>query len=118
MRIDKIQEMEAQKRKGSTGRTLVQVVWLALAIGISYAFIEFLFAQDHLTKAMLYNRLLIPGNVPLWAVKAGIIFIMVVVIQFVVFMGYVLANPRGRNRSGKASAYSDNPDPFDNPYGN
>jgi hypothetical protein len=117
MRIDKIQEMEAQKRKGSTGRTLIQVAWLAFAIGISYAFTEFLFAQEYLTKAMLYNRLLIPGNVPLWVVKGALIFIMVVVIQFVVFLGYVMANPRGRNRSGKASPYSSNPDPFDNPYG-
>jgi hypothetical protein len=118
MRIDKVKEMEAQKRKGSTGRTLVQVVWLLIAIGISYAFTEFLFAQEHLTKAMLYNRLLIPANVPLWAVKAGLIFIMVIAIQFAVFLGYVVANPRGRNRSGKASPYSSNKDPFDNPYGN
>jgi hypothetical protein len=117
MRLDKLKEVEVEKRRGSTGRTIVQFIWLLIAIGISYAFTQFLFNEGHLTANQLYNQLFIPRSVPVWVLKGGIIFVMVVVIQFFLFLGFAIANPRGRVRSGYASPYSDSPDPFDDHRG-
>jgi hypothetical protein len=118
MRIDKLKEMEGKKRRGSTGRTLVQGIWLLIAIGLAYAFTEYvLFGGGYVTPNMLRNYFLLPAQVPVWAMKAAIIFLLVVAIQFFLFLGFAIANPRGRTRTGKPNAYSDDLDPFDNPYG-
>lgn len=116
MRLDRMKEKEVAKRRGSTGRTIVQIVWLLIAIGLGYAFTQYLFAEGVLTPNLFYTQLFIPRSVPVWALKAGVILVIVIAIQFFLFMGYAVANPRGRARTGRATSHSTNPDPFDNPY--
>jgi hypothetical protein len=118
MRLDKLREKEVAKRRGSTGRTIFQVIWLLISIGLAYAFSEYvLFGGGYISENLLYNQLFIPRSVPPWALRVGVIFIIVVVMQFFVFLGFALGDPRGRRRTGRASGYSDDPDPFDDHHG-
>jgi hypothetical protein len=116
MRIDKRREVEQARRKGSTGRTFVQTIWLLISFVAAYFVSQWLFDQGIVSYGFFYTKLFIPRVVPPWAILGGFILVIVIVMQFFVLMGYFLGNPRGREKSGRASAYTHNPDPFDNPY--
>jgi hypothetical protein len=116
MRLDRIREYELAKRKGSTLRTIVQTIWLLISFVVAYYISEWLFAEKVISYNFFYTQLSIPRAVPQWAILGALILLIVIVMQFFVLMGFLIGTPRGRAKSGRASAFSSNPDPFDTPY--
>lgn len=114
MRLDKLREAEVAKRQGSTGRTIIQAIWLIISFAIAYFVSQWLFDQNIVTYNFFYNQLYIPRAVPRWMVLGGFMLFLVIIMQFFVMFGFFIGTPQGRQKSGKASAFSRNPDPFDN----
>ena len=117
MRLEKKQEEELARRKGMTGKTIMQVIWLLVTGGLAYLFVNYLFSQGLVTANTFYNQLFIPRSVPEIGVKLIMVFGIVLVMQFVFSLGYILASPEGRRRTGDATLYSRNKDPFDDHRG-
>lgn len=113
MRLEKKHQEELAKRKGLTGKTIVQVIWLGLTGIGAYFFTEYLFAGEYITSNLFYTQLFIPRFIPEWGLKALLILGMVIVMQIFFSLGYVIASPEGRRRTGDATLYSRNKDPFD-----
>jgi uncharacterized membrane protein YedE/YeeE len=116
MRLQKKKEEELAKRKGLTGKTIIQVIWLAISVAIAFFLTQFLFAGNYVNLQMFYTQLFIPSAVPEWGVKAIMIFGIVVVMQIIFAMGFFIASPEGRRRTGDASLHSRNKDPFDDQF--
>jgi ABC-type sugar transport system permease subunit len=116
MRLDKTREHEIAKRKGSTLRTIVQTLWLFISFVLAYYVSQWLFDERIISYHYLYSHFSLPSAVPQWAVLGAVMLCIVIVMQLFVFIGFFIGTPRGRAKSGHASAYSNNPDPFDNPY--
>ncbi|MDT8307670.1 MAG: hypothetical protein RRC07_17180 [Anaerolineae bacterium] len=116
MRLDRQREEELARRKGLTTRTIVQGTWLLISIGATYLFIRYLLDNEYLSFDFLYNRLLLPGWVPEWALWALLILAGVIVLQFFFFLAYAIFSPEGRAKTGRPTVYSRNPDPFDDDY--
>jgi ABC-type sugar transport system permease subunit len=116
MLLEKKQRRELERRKGLARRTILQVIWLAISALVAVLLLRMLFAQGTLTMNLVYNKLLLPSWVPQWAVYAGMVLVIVMVMQFFFIFGYMLVSPEGRTRPGDASAYSREPDPLDQEY--
>ncbi len=116
MRLEKKHQEELSKRKGLTGKTIIQVIWLLTTGTLAYFFTNYLFSQGIINANIFYNQLYIPRSVPVIGVKLIVVFGMVVVMQIVFFMGYFIASPEGRRRTGDASMHSRNKDPFDDRF--
>jgi len=113
MRLEKKLEQELQQRKGLTGRTIVQIVWLIISGVIAYFLLGFLEGQGAFTYDEIYQMVAIPRAVPQWAVMGGLILLIVMVMQVAMLIGYVFASPEGRRRTGEPSLHSHKKDPFD-----
>lgn len=116
MRIDRQREEELARRKGLTTRTIIQGTWLLISIIATYLFIRYLMAAGSLSYDLLYNRLLVPRWVPEWALLAALILLGVIILQFFFFLAYAIFSPEGRAQTGRPTAYSRNPDPFEDDY--
>jgi hypothetical protein len=116
MRLDRRREEELARRKGLTTRTIVQGFWLLISAVATYFFVRFLMANDYLSYAFLYNRLLVPRWIPEWALMLGLVLIGVIILQFFFLLAFAIVSPAGRAKSGTPTPYSRNPDPFDNDY--
>ena len=112
MRLEKKLEEELAKRRGATGRTIVQLIWLIISFVIAYFLINYLFEQEAITYGMIY-RVGIPKSVPEWAILLTLMFVVVVAMQFFLFIGYAFANPEGRRRTGDPTLRSSVKDPYD-----
>ena len=117
MRLEKKHAEEIAKRKGLTGKTLVQVVWLLVTGTLAYFFAGYLFDQGLVSTGLFYNQLYIPRAVPLWGLKLIMTLGMVIVMQIVFSFGYIIASPEGRRRTGDPTLKSRNKDPFDDRFG-
>ncbi|MBK8905027.1 MAG: hypothetical protein IPM53_27855 [Anaerolineaceae bacterium] len=117
MRLEKKRAEELSKRKGLTGKTIVQVIWLLVTGFLAYLFANYLFDQGLVSASLFYNQLLIPRSVPIWGLKLIMVLGMVIVMQIVFSLGYILASPEGRRRTGDATLHSRNKDPFDDRFG-
>ncbi|MCP5095752.1 MAG: hypothetical protein GY943_09385 [Chloroflexi bacterium] len=115
MRLEKKQDEEIAKRKGMTGRTLIQIVWLGLSAAVAYGLLAYMNGSDEIrfSYGMIYRILSIPGSVPQWVVIGGLILIFVLIMQIFLSLGFVIASPEGRRKTGQASMHSRNRDPFD-----
>lgn len=118
MRIEKKKEQELARRKGLTKRTIIQVLWLLISGVIAYFIVQALFGAEYITMDFFYGDLAIPQEVPEFVIQGALVLLIVFVMQFFLIFGYVAASPQGRERSGKPSAYSRNPDPLENEYRN
>ncbi len=116
MRLDAQRDRELEKRKGFALRTILAVIWLAICIAIAYFLIDWLFENNYLNLGFFYGQLRIPPIIPEWAIIAGSMLIVIVIINFFVALGYAFFSPTGRRRSGTASLYSSDPDPDDQKY--
>lgn len=116
MRLEKQEHEVLEERKGLTGRTIIQVIWLLISFGIAYLLLDALVAAETFTYAQIYQTLAIPASVPQWAIQGALMLVLVVAMQFVFFLAYAWASPEGRRRPGKASLYSRRKDPFDDEY--
>ena len=116
MRLEKKRAEEISKRKGLTGKTIIQVIWLLVTGTLAYFFANYLFDQGLVSASLFYNQLLIPRSVPEWGLKLIMVLGMVIVMQIVFSFGYILASPEGRRRTGDATLHSRNKDPFDDRF--
>ncbi|MCA9945859.1 MAG: hypothetical protein H6656_04415 [Ardenticatenaceae bacterium] len=117
MRLEKKREEEIAKRKGLTGKTIIQVIWLLFTGTLAYFFTNYLFSQGIINANTFYNQLFIPRSVPELGVKLIMVLGLVIVMQIVFSIGYIVASPEGRRRTGDASMHSRNKDPFDDHFG-
>ena len=113
MRLEKKKQQELAKREGLAKRTIAMVIWLILSFAVAYFLTDFLFNEAYLTESMFYNDLRIPNDVPEFGLKLMTMFVIVVCMQIIFYVGYFIASPEGRRRTGEATTYSRNKDPFD-----
>lgn len=113
MRLEKKRQEELKKREGLTGRTIAMVIWLILSFGIAYFLVGYMFTESYLTEKMFYVDLSIPRAVPELGLKLLTMFVIVVVMQIIFYVGFFFASPEGRRRTGDPTLYSRNKDPFD-----
>lgn len=113
MRLDKKREEELARRKGSARKTMIQSVWLLITIVAAYFITTYLFAQGILTYDMLYIGLGLPRSIPEWALLAGTVLLIVIVMQVFLMFGFIFANPEGRRKLGDPTLTSRYKDPFD-----
>ncbi len=118
MRIDRVREEEVRKRKGSSVRTIIQIIWLGLSVAVAYFLSTYIFNNTKLTLTFLRTSFLLPPSVPDWAIHVAFGFAIVLILQFVYFVGYAFGSPEGRVKTGKPRFDSRDPDPFDDsrPY--
>jgi uncharacterized membrane protein len=117
MRLEKKREEELAKRKGLTGKTIIQVIWLLFTGTLAYFFTNYLFSQGIISANTFYNQLFIPRSVPELGVKLIMVFGLVIIMQIIFSLGYIIASPEGRRRTGDATLTSRNKDPFDDRFG-
>lgn len=117
MRLEKKNEERLAQRKGLTGKTIIQVIWLLFTGTLAYFFASYLFSEGVVTASMFYNQLFIPRSVPEIGLKLIMVLGLVIVMQIVFSLGYILASPEGRRRTGDATMHSRNKDPFDDRFG-
>jgi preprotein translocase subunit SecE len=113
MRLEKKRQEQLGKRKGLAGKTVIFVIWLLISFAIAYFLTEYLFSEGYLTERIYYTDLRLPTSIPLNGLKFITMFVIVVVMQIVFTLGYMIASPEGRRRTGDATLYSRNKDPFD-----
>ena len=118
MRLDQRRDAELARQKGLTTRTIIQFIWLALSAFLAYLALNYLFASEQLSYEFFYSTLLIPRAVSQPVILAVLILIIVIVMQFFLVMGFAIASPKGRERTGNPSPYSDNYDPMQDDYRN
>jgi hypothetical protein len=116
MRLEKKNEEMLAKRKGLTGRTIVQIIWLLISFVAAYFVANFLIDEGVISYRRIYNELGLPRTVPEEAILFGIMFLIVFVMQFVFILGFMFADPEGRRKLGDPSMKSRNKDPFDDHY--
>ena len=112
MRIEKQKDAELAERKGLTGKTIIQFFsWLISAV-IAYFIATYLFDSNILNYSRLRATFsFIPFYIKDWIFLAGTMFIIVVIIQFFVSIGFALGSPEGRRKTGKPSMHSRVKDP-------
>jgi hypothetical protein len=113
MRLEKKKKEELNKRKGLTGRTIAMVIWLIISFALAYFLVEFMFNEGYLTDSLFYNELLVPEEVPSLGLKILAMFVIVVGMQLIFYLGFFLTSPEGRRRTGDPTLRSRNKDPFD-----
>jgi Na+-driven multidrug efflux pump len=110
MRLDAKRERELARRKGLAWRTILAVIWLALCFGLAFLIMSYLFDNDLLSYNFFYSRLFIPHEVSETALLIASMIVVVVIINFIVLLGYGLFSPVGRRRPGTPSMHSSEPD--------
>ncbi len=116
MRLDKKRQSEKAQRKGMTARTMIQLLWLAISAILAYLALSWLFDSGQLSYDFFYNTLFVPRSISEPLILAALIVLVVFFMQFFLVLGYAIASPQGRERSGNPSAYSGTVDPFQDDY--
>jgi amino acid transporter len=116
MRLDAKREQELEKRKGLTQRTILAIAWLLLCFVVAYFIASWLFDTGAISMNFIRTRLLIPPAVGEDAILAATIFLIVLVMQFFVLVGFAFASPMGRRRPGTPTPYSTDPEPKSSHY--
>ena len=111
MRLQRQRDAELAKRKGLAIRTVAAVIWFALCFIAAYFIVNWLFESETVTLGFFYYRLHLPTSISEGFIKAGLMIVIVVLIQFFVLLGYAFASPIGRIRPGDATLRSPEPDP-------
>ena len=112
MRLEKKREEELERRKGSTGKTIIQFVWLLISFVIAYFVVKYIFDTGYLTYNMIYG-VGIPRSIPTIVITGVLMLVVVVIMQFFLFIGFMFANPEGRRRTGDPTLKSKTKDPYD-----
>lgn len=116
MRLEKMREEEVARRKGTTIKTILGAIWLGICFGAAYFFVGWLFEQGYVSPNFFWNQLFIPRAVNEDWIQILAAFIVVVVMNFFLLLGYAFASSTGRTRPGTPSLESRNPDPLDKKY--
>jgi Na+-driven multidrug efflux pump len=116
MRLDAKRDRELARRKGLTRRTILAAVWLAICFGLAYLIMSFLFDNELLSYRFFYNQLFVPHDVSETVILVALMFVIVIIINFFVLIGYGLTSSAGRRRPGTPSLRSSDPDADDHKY--
>lgn len=116
MRIEKKQDEVLAKRKGLTGRTIVQIVWLLISFAAAYFIVNYLLDEAVISYQQIYNEFSLPNSVPQEAVLFGLMLVIVFFMQMVMIIGFMMADPEGRRKLGEPTLKSRNKDPFSDKY--
>lgn len=120
MRLDKKREAELMKRQGSARKTVIQIIWLAISAVIAFFLCTLvIFSPENglLTYGQVYRALALPrATVPEWAILGAFMLLIVLIMQFVLFIGFAFTSFEGRRRPGTASLHSRNKDPLDDRF--
>ncbi len=116
MRIQMKRDRQLAKRKGNARRTIFAILWIALCFAAAYLITEWVFNQEIVDINFFYARFLIPRSVDEFIVQLGIMTVIVIIMQLFILLGFAFSSPIGRMRTGRASAYSRDPDPDDHRY--
>ena len=116
MRLDAQRDRELVRRRGLALRTILAVIWIAICFGLAYLIVNYLFDNDIVSYRFFYTRLFIPYDVAETVILIGSMILIVVIINFIVLVGYAIASPIGRRRPGTPSLHSSDPDPDDHKY--
>jgi hypothetical protein len=112
MRLDQKREEELATRRGTTGKTIIQFIWLLISFAAAYFVIDLIINAGYLSYNMIYG-VGIPRSIPPIAIKGVLMLVVVVFMQFFLFIGFMFANPEGRRRTGDPTLKSKTKDPFD-----
>ncbi len=116
MHLEKKEAEERARRKGLTGKTIIQFIWLAISFGLAYLLINALQTEGRFSYAEIYRGLSIPTSVDVRIVQGVLMLFVVIFMQFLLFIIFAFANPEGRRRTGTPSLHSRNKDPFDDRF--
>ena len=111
MRLEHKREVEQASRRGLARRTILGVLWLVFCFVLAYFVTEWLVENGIISYGRIYNFFFIPRTVDQWILQLGIMFLIVIFMQFFILLGYGLFSVAGRRRPGEASMYSPDPDP-------
>jgi vacuolar-type H+-ATPase subunit I/STV1 len=112
MRLEQKKDEELARRKGSTGRTIIQFIWLIISFAIAYFAVDYAIDAGYISYNMFYN-VGIPREVPPIVIMLVLMLAIVVAMQLIMFIGYMIANPEGRRRTGNPSMKSGDQNPYD-----
>ena len=96
MRLEKKKQQELDRRSGLTKRTVAFVIWLILSFIVAYFLTEFLFSEGYLSTRLFYRDLRIPNEIPETGLKLMTMFVIVICMQIIFYVGYFFASPEGR----------------------
>jgi hypothetical protein len=123
MRLQRKQEEELARRKGNAGKTIIQFVWLLISFVLAYFLANYLFNSEVITEEAIVDTLLdlislVGGSVsaasiPGWLVLGVVMLVIVFFMQLFLFIGFALASPEGRQRTGDPSLRTRHPQDFD-----
>ena len=113
MWIDKKRQAETAKRKGLSARTAVVIVLLVLGFAAAWLLTSWLLSSGKMSIDLFYNDLGIPRTVSQNTIQIVFTLIIVFALQFLAVLGFAMANPEARQRSGRPTAVAQNPDFFD-----
>ena len=116
MRLDYKREKELERRKGLTWRTVLIVIWIAMCVTGAYFLTNWLFEIEALTYNIFYGRLRLPPSIPKVAIRITVMFILTVAMQVFLMIGFSISSPLGRERPGRPSLRSREPDPDDKKF--
>ena len=116
MWIDRRRAVEAEKRKGLSARTGIVVGVLVMGFIGAYLLTALLFSTGTLSVDMFYSDLGIPITVSENTIHIALVLIIVLSLQFLAVLGFAMANPEARKRSGQPSAVAQSPDLYDSQY--
>lgn len=111
MRLERKRDAELAKRKGLAVKTIIALFWFGLCFAAAYYLVNWLLESETITYGFFYSRFSIPRTVDEEFIRFGLMFVIVVLIQFFVLIGYAFASPTGRLRPGDPSLTSREPDP-------
>lgn len=112
MRLERKKEEELARRKGSTGKAIIQFIWLIISFGVAYFLVDYVIDVGYISYNMFYN-VGIPREVSPVVIMIVLMLVIVVAMQFIMFIGYVIVNPEGRRHTGNPTLKSKTQDPYD-----
>lgn len=118
MWIDQKRRQEIEERQGLSKRTIMVITILFASVTAAYFFTGWLFSSGLLTLDFFHNELKIPGTIGQETIRFGLVILIVLGLQFIGIMGFALAIPENRQRSGEPTAVTKHPDFYDSQYGN
>ncbi|HSH02470.1 MAG TPA: hypothetical protein VLL52_08125 [Anaerolineae bacterium] len=118
MRLEKQRQAELARRQGSTKRTILQIIWFAIAFAIAYFAANIIFDAGYIDKRVITRSLTFISNRVYrdYFATGIVVFAIFLVIQFFIQFGFLLGNPDGRRKTGHASARAQTEDPLENRF--
>ena len=106
MLLDKKRNAELRRQKEKNRRTIFQVIWLVFAVSLTAAAVYVIYTMELFDPNLVYNAGAPREYIPEWAIWIGVGLLILLILQLLFNIGYMIGNPKGRNRATVASAES------------